>query len=165
MSTVSVTLQADTTHLEIPIADFEALASELGCQVGLSRKELILHGAEGCHLTFDRVGPLALLREVQIRNDANGLFAVHVFGRLLGAYDGELEATVHTEPANVYPRAVTVRRGESTHPLFAAVMPALAPVLTPQELARVEALLDEAREAWTTWQRSKGTPDAPRSSS
>lgn len=164
MSNVKVSLVADSAHLEIPIADMEQIARELGCQLSPSRRELTLE-ADGCSLTFDRVGPLGLLRELRIEGDENGLFAVHVLGRLLSAYEGELDAAVVTSPPGVYPSQLSVRGGESSHPLFATVMMPLSPVLTAADVMRIEQLLDEAETAWQAWQRSKEPPpSSPRSS-
>lgn len=164
MPIVKVSLVADSAHLEIPLADMDQIARELGCQVAPSRRELALE-ADGCALVFDRVGPLGLLRELHIENDENGLFAVHVLGRLLAAYEGELDAAVVTSPPGVYPSQLSVRAGESSHPLFATVMMPLSPVLSSADVMRIEQLLDEAETAWQTWQRSKEPPpSSPRSS-
>lgn len=163
MTTLHLTLSTDAAHLEFPSADAEKLAPLLECTLERGRREFTLVGPSGCALVFDEVGPLALLREVRIADDENGLFTVQVLGRLLASYDGELDATVVTTPADVYPSQLTVRSGESGHPLFATVMPSLAPTLSPAELARVEALLEEAREAWQQWQRTRGQSSSPTS--
>lgn len=156
MSRVSISLAIESAHLEIPIADIEQIALELGCRLTREPRELTLHGDdEGAALVFDCIGPLAMLRDVVVSEDENGLFAVHVFGRLLSAYEGDLEARVETVPAEVYPPSLSVRRGETVHPLFAAVMPAMAPQLTAEKLAYVEGLIDEARTAFAEWLRTK----------
>lgn len=162
---MTVSLSIERAHLEIPLTDLALVASELGCRVSSREGEVTLH--DGGTVVFDRVGPLAMLRSISIHDDENGLFAVHVLGRLLSAYEGELEATVETVPADLYPKRVSVRRGESAHPLFAAVMPPMVTTISPEVLARVETLLDEARAAWAQWQQHKRvtvrpTPSAPR---
>ncbi len=164
MSNVKVSLVADSAHLEIPLSDMEQIARELGCQLSPSRRDVTLE-SDGCWLTFDRVGPLGLLREVQVEGDENGLFAVHVLGRLLSAYEGELDAAIVTSPPGIYPSQISVRAGESSHPLFATVMMPLSPVLTAADVMRIEQLLDEAETSWQAWQRSKEPrPSSPRSS-
>lgn len=166
MATVKLTLVDPSAHLEVPADQIVQLARELGCVAKESVREVVLLGASpGCSLHFDRVDTLLLLRELTVVDDENGLFAVHVLGRLLSTFEGELEATILTSPAELYPAQLSVQGGESSHPLFATVMPSLAPALTPAELDRVERLLSEAREAWETWQRSKQqSSNDPRSS-
>lgn len=154
MGTLRLSLSVDSTHLEVPVSDFEHLAIELHCTLIESRRELTLSTRQG-RLVFDRVGPLALLREVAISDDGDGLFTVNVFGRLLAAYEGELHAAIVTAPADVYPPRVTVRRGESSHPLFGSVMLPVSPALTSAQLEAVEQLLDEAKAHWERWQASK----------
>jgi len=163
---VKLTLVDPSAHLEVPAGDFSELAKQLGCVAKESAREVALLGpSAGCSLHFDRVDTLLLLREVSVVNDENGLFAVHVLGRLLSTFEGELEATIVTTPAELYPAQLSVQGGESSHPLFATVMPSLSPSLSPAELDRVERLLAEAREAWETWQRSKQQSSTdPRSS-
>lgn len=109
--------------------------------------ELQLSQAGGA-LFFDRLGPLAMLREVSIARDIDGLFCVSVLGRLLVRYQGELDARVLTEPRDVFPRQLRVREGQSAHPLLAPVMKA-HPISPPVD--RVEVLLAEARAAWREW--------------
>jgi hypothetical protein len=162
VSPLRLALRVESTHLEVPVADFEHLALELRCQLGESRREVTLSSAQG-RLVFDRVGPLGLLREIAITDDADGLFTVHVLGRLLAAYEGELHATVTTAPAEVYPARLTVRHGESSHPLFTTVMLRAAPALSQAQLEAIDALLDEAKGHWQRWLESKGVSDEERS--
>lgn len=163
---MKLTLVEPSAHLEVPAEQIAHLAKQLGCVAKESTREVVLLGpSAGCSLHFDRVDTLLLLREVNVVDDENGLFAVHVLGRLLSAFEGELEATLLTVPAELYPAQLSVQGGESTHPLFATVMPSLTPSLSPAELDRVERLLAEAREAWDLWQRSKQQSSTdPRSS-
>lgn len=165
MATVKLTLVDPSAHLEVPADQIVQLARQLGCVAQESTREVVLLGAPGCSLHFDRVNTLLLLRELNVVDDENGLFAVHVLGRLLSTFEGELEATILTAPAELYPAQLSVQGGESSHPLFATVMPSLTPTLTPTELDRVERLLAEARDAWETWLRSKQqSSNDPRSS-
>jgi hypothetical protein len=154
VGSLRLSLSVDSAHLEVPVSDFEHLAIELHCTLIESRRELTLSSPQG-RLVFDRVGPLALLRDVAITDDGDGLFTVNVFGRLLAAYEGELHAAVVTAPADVYPTRLTVRRGESSHPLFGSVMLPVSPALTPAQLEAIEQLLDEAKGHWQRWQSSK----------
>ncbi len=165
MATVKLTLVDPSAHLEVPADQIVTLARQLGCVAKESVREVVLLGGSVCSLHFDRVNALLLLRELRVVDDENGLFTVHVLGRLLSTFEGELEATILTTPAELYPAHLSVQGGESSHPLFATVMPSLAPALTPAELDRVERLLSEAREAWQTWLRSKQqSSNDPRSS-
>ncbi len=166
MATVKLTLVDPSAHLEVPADQIVQLARQLGCVAQESVREVVLLGtAPGCSLHFDRVNALLLLRELNVVDDENGLFTVHVLGRLLSTFEGELEATILTTPAELYPAQLSVQGGESSHPLFATLMPSLSPALTPAELDRVERLLAEAREAWETWLRSKQqSSNDPRSS-
>ena len=166
MATVKLTLVDPSAHLEVPADQIAQLAKQLGCVAKESVREVVLLGsAPGCSLHFDRVDTLLLLREVEVVDDENGLFAVHVLGRLLSIFEGELEAIIVTTPAELYPAQLSVQGGESSHPLFATVMATLTPALSPAELDRVERLLADARDAWQTWQRSKQqSSNDPRSS-
>ncbi len=166
MATVKLALVDSSAHLELPGDQIAQLARQLGCILTESAREVVLLGpSAGCSLHFDRVDTLLLLRELTVIDDEDGLFAVHVLGRLLSIFEGELEATVVTTPAELYPAHLSVKGGESSHPLFATVMPSLTPAMSPAELERVERWLTEAREAWGTWQRSKQqSSNDPRSS-
>jgi len=166
VATLKLTLTDVSAHLEVPLAQLDALAARLGCAVKTSSREVTLLADDvNCALTFDRVDALLLLREARVIDDENGLFAVNVLGRLLSIFEGDLEAAVVTTPANLYPTLLSVQSGESSHPLFATIMPALTPVLSDAEVERVERLLDEASAAWAQWQRSKDpSSPSPRSS-
>jgi hypothetical protein len=149
-----LSLTVETAHLELPVGDLEPLSSELRCTLTERRRELTLQATTG-RLVFDRLGALALLREVRITDDPEAVFTVTVLGRLLGAYEGELHGSLVTQPADLFPSRVTVRRGESSHPLFGTVMASGGPALTKAQLEAVEALLEEARRHWQRWLGAK----------
>jgi hypothetical protein len=163
---VKLTLLEPSAHLEVPADQIGKLAAQLGCVAEESLREVVLLGpSPGCSLHFDRVDALLLLRELNVVDDENGLFAVQVLGRLLAKFEGELEATLMMVPAQIYPARLVVRAGESRHPLFATVMPSVTPLLSPTESDLVDQLLAEAKDAWQAWQRSKQqNSNDPRSS-
>lgn len=166
-------------RLKVPKAELEALpqaAAVAGIKLALSaeEKDLILSVVEGdSSLRFRSIGADVVLTEVELKNDARGLFFHKVLGTLMVRFGGDLHArlTWNTAERNSHGNfaEVKIARGSTTYPgLGASPFASLgseggvegAPEdegphePTPEEL-EVKKLLEKAQGHWAEYQKLK----------
>lgn len=168
-----------TFRLKVPRTELEALpqaAAIAGIKLALAveEKDLILSVVEGDSLLrFRSIGADVVLTEVELKNDARGLFFHKVLGTLMVRFGGDLHVRLvwNTAERNSHGShaEVKIARGSTTYPgLGSSPFASLgseggvegspedeaAHEPTPEEL-EVKKLLEKAQNHWAEYQKLK----------
>lgn len=158
--------RVDVVHfsLEVPIEDFEVLPRELGCSLLRHGDERLTLATEqiGCSLHFVIAGDVACLTRVEIDQDPKATFFTDVLALLVQLYGGDLEAELKWDRPGVYDAHLSVKAGETNHPLlFQGEGEELLEASQPDDfsMSLVERAIEESRAAWGEYVRLRLTKE------